>query len=61
MKREDINKVKACIRKYGDSFWTDKERGTSSNDELFNDIISAVNKAGYDLTLIKREDITFGK
>jgi hypothetical protein len=60
MKTQEIIIIKNCLSKYGDDFWKDDnielqlEDGViSSNVELIYDIISTVNKAGYDLKLIK--------
>jgi hypothetical protein len=60
MKNEDIQIIKDCLLKYGDDFWShdDDEIELSdgvitSNVELIYDVINAVNKAGYDLKLIK--------
>lgn len=60
MKIEDIKVIKDCLIKYGDDFWTEEiEQEMSdgiitSNTELIYDIISCLNKAGYDLELIKK-------
>lgn len=54
MKKEDIKKVRSLVQKYGDGFWSEKD-----NDYLFEDIVSAVNKAGYDLILVKKGDNSF--
>jgi len=60
MKKEDIQFIKDCLLKYGDDFWADDDNEIelhdgviTSNVELIYDVIDAVNKAGYDLKLIK--------
>lgn len=59
MRKEEIEFVKKAIKEFGDGFWTEKpeDEETSSNDSLFDEIVSFVNKAGYDLRLerLKRE------
>jgi hypothetical protein len=62
MLKKDILIIKDCLLKYGDDFWShDDEIEISdgvitSNVELIYDIIDAVNKAGYDLKLIKNKN-----
>jgi len=60
MKKEDIQFIKDCLLKSGDDFWADDDNEIelhdgviTSNVELIYDVIDAVNKAGYDLKLIK--------
>lgn len=60
MKNEDIQFIKDCLLKYGDDFWTGDKNETeltddviTSNVELIHDVIDVVNKAGFDLKLIK--------
>jgi hypothetical protein len=60
MKNEDIQIIKDCLLKYGDDFWAEEDKEIelsdgviTSNVELIYDVINAVNKAGYDLKLIK--------
>jgi len=40
--------VRRIIKKYGDDFW--REEG---NEYLFDEIVEMLNKAGYDLVLVK--------
>lgn len=58
MNNSDMKIVHECIDKFGDSFWKDFDEveGLVSNKYLFDDIIKYVNKAGYDLQLIKLEN-----
>jgi len=53
MKKEEIETVRNAIKEFGDGFWTDQAEveGTVANDSLFDEIITFVNKAGYDLKL----------
>jgi len=60
MKNEDIKIIKDCLLKYGDDFWQDEDNEIELNDgvitsnvELIYDVIEAINKAGYNLKLIK--------
>jgi len=56
MKKEEIKIVKDCLLKYGDDFWTDdnnEDEVITSNVELIYDVINCVNRAGYDLKLVK--------
>lgn len=60
MKNEDIQIIKDSLLKYGDDFWSEDDNEIelsdgviTSNIELIYDVIDAVNKAGYDLKLIK--------
>ena len=53
MKEEEIQIVHKAIEQFGDSFWNEKpDEDMVSNKYLFNDILSYINKAGYDFQLI---------
>jgi len=55
MKADDIEIVYKAIREYGDDFWTKNDEDHGSNIYLFENILTYVNQAGYDLKLIKLE------
>ena len=64
MKAEDIKIVHEALEEFGDDFWKEipgeigrdmNEIEEVSNTYLFNEIVSCVNKAGYDLVLVKIE------
>ena len=48
MEDEEIKLVHRIIRKYGDSFWQEE-----NNEYLFDDILSMLQQAGYDLKLVR--------
>ena len=57
MKVSDMKIVYKCITKFGDGFWNEKPKnGTTTNKCLCIEILEYINKAGYDLQLIKLEN-----
>ena len=62
MEVEDIKTVHKALEEFGDDFWREipSEVGRDlniveevSNTYLFDEIVSCINKAGYDLILVK--------
>ena len=47
MNGPEIKIIHKCIKKFGDSFWIEPD-----NEYLFDDILKAINKTGYDFQLI---------
>ena len=53
MNKPEIDIVYDCITEFGDEFWNEEpDEDMVSNKYLFNDILTYVNKAGYDFQLI---------
>jgi len=50
LNEKEIEIVHKAIKRYGDDFWQEPD-----NEYLFDDILNCLNKAGYDLKLIKKE------
>jgi len=57
MTKEELKIVHEAIEQFGDSFWKDinEVEGLEGNKYLFDEIITYVNKHGYDLKLEKSE------
>ena len=57
MNKSDMKTVYTCMEQFGDGFWNETPaEGAISNKHLLDEIVILVNKAGYDLQLIKLED-----
>ena len=54
MERNEKEVVYAAVRKHGDYFWNDG-RGDWWNGYLFDEMLSFLDKEGYDLALRKKD------
>jgi hypothetical protein len=56
MDEEEIKLVHEAIKTYGDGFWNSNPfNDEEGNEMLFDEVVTMVNKNGYDLKLVKKE------